>query len=166
MLSVMRVINGNHICITKPTSVLLKEYYYNKKKVCNMIVHAMVDNQKRFLNVFVGLFVSVNDSCLLRKSKLYQYAIHGKLFDMVVWSQENFHMDCQIYMECLYIYLTIKATHYFFKWLVTPHKKGKQHLMLELLYDRKHKRGRLVVEITFKLMTKNFILKLFLKICT
>jgi hypothetical protein len=44
MLSVMRVINGNHICITKPTSVLLKEYYYNKKKVCNMIVHAMVDN--------------------------------------------------------------------------------------------------------------------------
>jgi len=25
---------------------------------------------------------------------------------------------------------------------MTPHKKkGKQHLMLELLYDRKHKRG-------------------------
>jgi hypothetical protein len=40
MLSVMGVINGNHICITKPTNVLLKDYYYQKTRVCNMILHA------------------------------------------------------------------------------------------------------------------------------
>jgi hypothetical protein len=90
---------------------------------------------------FLRLLGDVNDSCLLRKSK-YSYAIHGRLFDMVFWSQDNFHIECQIYVECLYIYLTIKITLFFFKWLMTSHsKKGKQHLMLELLYDRKHKWG-------------------------
>jgi len=44
MFSVMGVINGNHICITKLTSVFLKDYYYQKIKVCNIIIHAMVDN--------------------------------------------------------------------------------------------------------------------------
>jgi hypothetical protein len=31
-------------------------------------------------------------------------------------------------------------------WIMTPHKEGQQHSMLELLYNRKHKQGQLVAE--------------------
>jgi hypothetical protein len=46
-------------------------------------------------------------------------------------------------------------------WLMTLHKEdGEAHLILELLYNHKHKRGRLVVENAYDILKQMFI-KLF-----
>ncbi len=51
-----------------------------------MVAQVVVDNQKRFMDVYVGLPGSVNDFGVLKKSKLYQCAIHRGLFDMAIGS--------------------------------------------------------------------------------
>lgn len=77
MPSVVGVIHGIHICIAKPTSNFSKHYYYHKTKGYNIVAQVVVDNQKRFMDVFVGLLGNVNDFHVLRKSRLYQCALHG-----------------------------------------------------------------------------------------
>jgi hypothetical protein len=64
MPNVMGVIHGIHICITKPTSNFSKHYYYHKTKGYNIMAQVVVDNQKKFMDVFVGLLGSVNDLCV------------------------------------------------------------------------------------------------------
>jgi len=55
-----------------------------------VIAQIVVDNQKRFMDVYVGLPRNVNDFHVLRNSKLYQYALNGGFFDvMVVRSQDG-----------------------------------------------------------------------------
>jgi hypothetical protein len=51
----------------------------------------------------VGLFGNVNDSQVLKKSKLYQRAIHGGLFDMAIGLQDGI----------FYMYLGINITRHF-----------------------------------------------------
>lgn len=86
---VMGAINGTHISIAKPIGVFLKDFYYHKIGGYNIVAQVMVDSQKRFLDVFVGLLKNVNDSYALRKSKLCQCAIHGGIFDMATRSQDG-----------------------------------------------------------------------------
>jgi hypothetical protein len=62
MLSVVGIIDDIHIAITKPFDVFAKVYYYHKTKVYSIVAQAMVDNQKRFSNVYVGSPNSGNDS--------------------------------------------------------------------------------------------------------
>jgi hypothetical protein len=84
----MGAINGTHISIAKPIIVFLKDYYYHKTRGYDIVAQIVVDSKKRFLDVFVGLFRNVNDSYMLRKSKLYQCAIHRGLFDMAIGPQD------------------------------------------------------------------------------
>ncbi len=49
----------------------------------------MVDSWKKFLNIDVQLLESVNYSCVLRLSRLYQCAQHTRFFDIVVRSQDG-----------------------------------------------------------------------------
>ncbi len=51
-----------------------------------MVAQVVVDNQKRFMDVYVGLLRNVVDFHVLKKSKLYQCAIHGGFFDMAIGS--------------------------------------------------------------------------------
>jgi hypothetical protein len=41
-------------------------------------------------------------------------------------------------------------------WIMTPHKEGQQQSVLELLYNRKHKQGQLVVENAFSILKQSF----------
>jgi hypothetical protein len=41
-------------------------------------------------------------------------------------------------------------------WIITPYPKKGQHFVLELLYNRKHKKGRSVVENAFSNLKKPF----------
>jgi hypothetical protein len=88
----------------------------------------MVNSQKKVLGCLMGLLGNVNDSRALKKSKLYQCAIHGGLFDMAIGLQNGMS---------LYI---LGDKHYRpLSWFMTSHKENKkQHSMLELLYNRKH----------------------------
>ncbi len=89
MPNMMGAIDGTHISIVKPSSVyykdyLWKDYFFHKIGKYNVVAQVVVDNQKRFMDVYVGLPRNVVDSCVLKKSKLYQCAIHG--FDMDIGS--------------------------------------------------------------------------------
>jgi hypothetical protein len=40
---------------------------------------------------------------------------------------------------------------------MTPHEKGQQHSILEMLYNNKHKHGQYVVENAFGILKKTFM---------
>jgi hypothetical protein len=86
MPSMMGAIDGTHILIAKPFGVYFKNYFFHKTWGYSVVAQVVVNNQKRFMDVCVGLFGSVNDFGVLRKSILYQCAIHMGLFDMAIGS--------------------------------------------------------------------------------
>ncbi len=65
----MGATNATHISIAKSIGVFLKDYCYHKIGGYNVVAQVMVDSQKRFLDVFVGLLKNVNDSYVLKRSK-------------------------------------------------------------------------------------------------
>jgi hypothetical protein len=79
----------------------------------------VVDNQIFLIDVYVGLFRSVNDSHVLRKFRLYYCALHGGLFDMVASSQDRFS---------LYL-LGDKGYPIFFWFMLSQKEYGEHHLI-------------------------------------
>jgi hypothetical protein len=71
----------------------------------------MVDSQKRFNNVYVGLLDSVNDIQVLKMSWLYKHGLQGGFFNMVTCSQDGFPP-----------YLLRDKGYPLFPWFMTPHK--------------------------------------------
>ncbi len=71
MPNVMGAIDGTHICIAKPIGVLFENYYYHKTEGYTIVAQAVVDNQKMFLDIYVGLPGNVNDFHVLKKYGLY-----------------------------------------------------------------------------------------------
>jgi hypothetical protein len=129
MPSVVGAIDDIHMAITKPSSAFAEDYYYHKIKGYNIVAQVVVGRKKKFTNVYVGLFASVNDSQVLKKSWLYRPALQGNFFNMVVGSQGG-----------LPPYLLIDKGYPLFPWLMTLHKEnGEHHLVLEILYNCKHK---------------------------
>jgi len=146
MLNMMGAIDGTHISIAKPSSVYSKDYFFHKTRGYNVVAQTMVDSQKRFMDVYVGLLRSVNDFCVLRKSKLYPRAIHKVSFTLLL----GYRMESPPYL------LGDKG-YPLLPWLMTLHKEdGEIHLILELCYNCKHKRGRLVVENAFGILKQFF----------
>jgi hypothetical protein len=47
-----------------------------------MVAQAVVDANKLFTSVYVGLLGSVNDQCVLRKSGLWQQVVQGGLMNV------------------------------------------------------------------------------------
>jgi hypothetical protein len=89
----------------------------------------VVNNQKTFTDVYVGLLSSMNDNQVLKKSWLYKCALQGSHFYMVVGSQDG-----------LPPYLLKDKGYPLFPWLMTLHKEnGEHHPVLEILYNCKHK---------------------------
>jgi hypothetical protein len=78
----MGAIDGTHISIAKPFGAYSKGYFFHKIGRYSVVAQAMVDNQKRFIDVYVRLLRNVLDYHALRKSKLYKCAIQGGFFDV------------------------------------------------------------------------------------
>jgi hypothetical protein len=73
-------IDNIHIATTKPYDVFAKNYYYHKTGSYSIVAQAMVDSQKNFINVYVGLLGSVNDIQVLKKPWLYIHSLQGGFF--------------------------------------------------------------------------------------
>ncbi len=71
--SVQGAIDGNHVFIAKPSTLFAEDYYYHKTGGHNIIAQTDVDSKKNFIDLFVGLLGSVNDSRVLKQSSLYQH---------------------------------------------------------------------------------------------
>jgi hypothetical protein len=58
--SVQGANDGTHISIVKHV-LFFEDYYYHKSCGYSSVAHVVVDYKKRFIDVFVGLPISVND---------------------------------------------------------------------------------------------------------
>jgi hypothetical protein len=53
---------GTHVLIFKPSMPYLENYHYHKSKGYSMVAQAMVDSNKKCIDIFIGLPRNVNDS--------------------------------------------------------------------------------------------------------
>jgi hypothetical protein len=77
---VVGAIDGTHFHIKKPPSSP-EDYFYFKTNGYSIACQAVVDSQKKFLDIFVGMPGSTNDARMLRRSSLYCEAREGNLFN-------------------------------------------------------------------------------------
>lgn len=75
---VVGAIDGMHVAISKPHFVPA-DYYYFKSGGYILNCQAVVDSEKRFLDLYLGMPGSTNDSRMLRRSSLYRLGMHNNL---------------------------------------------------------------------------------------
>ncbi len=109
----------------------------------SVVCQAIVDYQKEFTNIFVGLLGSVNDSRVLRSSTICYFAELQWLFNMNK-DQEGF-----------FSFLLGNKGYPLLSWLMTLPREGN-HNLLEMLYNREHKQARSIVENVFGILKKIF----------
>jgi hypothetical protein len=84
----------------------------------------VVDAQKRFTDIYVGLPGSVNDSRILKKSGLYRRVVNGGLLS------DDLHHTADIPP-----YILGDKGYPLLPWLLTPFKDdGRQRTVLQTLY--------------------------------
>jgi hypothetical protein len=70
--SVQGTIDGTHIAITKPIGVFATCYNYFKIRDYNIVAQIIIDYNQKFINLYVDLLGSNNDSRLMKRSTLYK----------------------------------------------------------------------------------------------
>jgi len=138
--SVQGTIDGTHISILKPQGGFASYYYYHK--TWGYVTQVIVDCSKKIIDLLMGLF---NDTKVLCKSSLDKNAqLHG-LFDHDKIIQNGFPP-----------YLLGDKGHPLISSIMTLFKEEGQHLVLEIQYNEKHKRGCSIVEFFFDIFKKKF----------
>ncbi len=129
--------------ISKPNGALYEYYFYHKTTRYNVVCQAIVIDQIQFPNIFMGLLRSVNDFRVLRRSTIYYFVKFQRPFNANK-GQESF-----------FPFLLGNKGYPLLSWLITLPKEGN-HNLLEMLYKRKHKQARFVVENAFGILKKIF----------
>lgn len=88
----------------------------------------MVDFNKTFLDVCVGFPSSVNNVRVMHKSTLYRHVQYHNLFHPIKG------------VEGISPYLLGDKGYLLINWIMTLLKKYGHHFILELLYNKKHKK--------------------------
>jgi len=109
-------------------------------------LHDVVDYQKKFQDVFVGLLGLMNDVCILRLSSLYKKVVNGNMFHINKGEEE------------IKSYLIVDKVYPLLPWLMIPHKQfgNIRHIVLEALYKKHLSQGRSVVENSFGILRMSF----------
>lgn len=139
--AVAGVINGIHFEIRKP-SLNPEEYFYFKSSGYTIQCQVVVDVNRRFLDVAVGMPGSTHDVHVLKRSALYHRATHQNLFDDA-YAQDGFSP-----------YLIGDKDYPLLPWLLTPHWEvpNAARSYADRLYNSKLCKGRSVVEHAFGIM--------------
>lgn len=140
---VVGAIDGTHISISKP-QVGATDYFYFKSGGYTINCQAVVDSDKRFLDLYLGMPGSTNDSRVLRRSSLFSLAMHGNLF------------DAQYAVHGYTPYLIGDSGFPLLPWLMIPHKANAQLSVSETLFNKKLRKGRCVVENAFGILKQSF----------
>jgi hypothetical protein len=140
---VVGAIDGTHISISKPRFGLA-DYFYFKSGGYTLNCQAVVDSNKRFLDLYIGMPGSTNDACILRRSSLYHLAMHNNLF------------DARDSVDGFAPYLIGDFGYPLLPWLMVPHRGLQQLTATERLFNRKLRRGRCVVENAFGILKQTF----------
>lgn len=139
----MGAIDGMHVSISKP-KVGPADYYYFKSGGYTINCQAVVDSEKRFLDLYLGMPGSTNDARMLRRSSLYTLAM-----------QQNI-MSPNHAVRGFPPYIIGDLGYPLFPWLMVPHKTPAQLSVSETLFSRRLRRGRCVVENAFGILKQTF----------
>ena len=131
------------MAISKPRHGATNTYYF-KSGGYTLNCQAVVDSNKRFLDLFLGMPGSTNDSRMLRRSSLHHLAMHGNLFDRVN-GDDGFSP-----------FLIGDSGYPLLPWLMVPHRGPGQLSLAEELFNRRLRRGRCVVENAFGILKQTF----------
>jgi hypothetical protein len=141
--AVVGAIDCTHIYIAKP-AIGYEEYYHFKSGGYTLNCQAVVDNRKRFLDLYLGMHGSTHDVRVLRRSFLYRLATYENLFD-VRSSIDSFPP-----------FLLGDNGYPLLPWLMTPHRTHRNPTLVAFLYNRKLRRGRCVVENAFGILKQSW----------
>jgi hypothetical protein len=141
--AVVGAIDGTHINISKPRHGA-EDYYYFKSRGYTLNCQAVVDSNKRFLDLYLGMPGSTNDARVLRRSSLYHLAMSQNLFD----SRHG--------VDGFSPYLLGDSGYPLLPWLMVPHRNMRNLSVLETLFNRKLRRGRSMVKNAFGILKQTF----------
>ncbi|GBB92631.1 hypothetical protein RclHR1_20360002 [Rhizophagus clarus] len=131
--NVIGAINGSHIPIKAPH--LFPVDYFNRKGFYSIVLQAVVDHKKKFLDICVGWPGSMHDSRILINSNLY-----NKFNNQVTTHLNN-------------KYILGDGGYPNLSWLIVPYKDIGRGLTQEQTYfNRKHSQTRIKVEQAFGLL--------------
>jgi hypothetical protein len=142
--NIQGAINGTHIAKFKTLTPYPKDYFYHKTRGYSIVMQAIVDCQKIIFDICVAFLGSVNDSRMLCKSILYKH----------VQFQSMFNVSKRV--KGIPPYLLGDKSYPLINWIMAPFKENGYHMILKLLYDRKHRRGQSIVETTFGIKKQTF----------
>lgn len=140
---VLGAIDSTQIPISKPEHDSA-DYYHRKSGSYTMNCQAVVDSSKRFLDIYVGMPGSKNNSRMLHMSTLYQKA------------QRNALWDAGASFNGFSPYLLGNTGYPLLPWLMVRHRQHGQLSMADALFNEKMCRGRGVVENAFALLKQSF----------
>jgi hypothetical protein len=123
LLGVQVVIKSTHLSILNLKVFLLKTTTIIISGGYNIVAQCVVDNNKKFIDVFVGLLGSLNDSRVLLQSCLYKKVQYIGLFEISRASRNGFAL-----------YLLGDKGYPLISWIMMPYNEEGQHFILELLY--------------------------------
>lgn len=136
-------IDGTHISISKPQHVPV-DYFYFKSRGYILNCQAVVDSEKHFLDLYLGMHGSTNDCRMLRRSSLYDLAMHNNLLG-------NEHA-----VHGFSPYVLGDSGYPLLPWLMIPHRSVDHLSMAETLFNKRLRRGRCVVENAFGIFKQTF----------
>ena len=140
---VVGAIDGVHFSISKPC-VSPAEYFYFKKGGYSINCQAVVDSEKRFLDLYVGMPGSTNDARMLRRSTFYHLASHGHI------------MDDRATVDRFSPYVIADVGYPLLPWMLVPHRQEQQLSLAENMFNRILRKGRMVVENAFGILKQSF----------
>ena len=134
---IIGAIDGTHVTIKAPREN--KADYFDRKKNYSLVLQAIVNADKLFIDVFCGEPGSLHDSRVLRRSNIYQHIIDNELS---VFPHNTFIIGDSAYP------LT--------NWLIPPFKENGALSGLQKKFNFIHSSTRMVVENTFGLLKARF----------
>lgn len=134
---VLGAIDGTHIQIKAPS--INRHLYCNRKKYYSILMQAVVDSKKKFIDVYCGEPGSLHDSRVLRRSLLNRKATDEY--------EASFPNNTFLLGDSAY---PSKS------WLVTPYKDDGNLTQINRKFNYLHSSTRMVVENAFGLLKTRF----------
>lgn len=134
---VIGAIDCSHIVIQAPCEN--KEGYFNRKQQYSIVLQAVVDADKKFVDISCGEPGSLHDSRVLRRSRLFQKATENHI---AVFPENTFIIGDSAYPSL--------------SWLVPPYKDTGRLTDKQRKFNYIHSSTRMAVENAFGLLKTRF----------
>lgn len=138
--NVVGAIDGTHIKIKTPNDS--GPDYFSRYRQHDVVVQAVTDGEKRFLDIAAGFPGSMHDSRVLRNSNIYQRIVNGELLQEPTMTIENREIKPYLVGDSAYPLST---------WLLKPYPETTNNLD-EIEFNKELSRARVSVECAFGIL--------------